>query len=176
MYETGRVCKFRFANDNQPVTSSHYLLFWRHGSGSSYQPIRSQKSPDPTWVYIHSGDQSDFSCYFRGVNLFKNIISFFIFIFTLDHGILIMKLKHYGIRNKLLDLIINYLSNRIQYVEYNNISSDDLLIKCGVPRGSILWPLFFYYIEWYCQSIKKFSTITICRWYNPFHKFKFWYW
>ena len=59
MYETGRVCKFRFANDNPPMTSSHYLLFWRHDSGSSYQPIRSQKSPDPTWVLIHSGAQGD---------------------------------------------------------------------------------------------------------------------
>ena len=62
---------------------------------------------------------------------------------TLNHYILIMKLKHYGIRDKPLDLLISYLSNRIQYVNYNNVSSDNLLFKCGVPQGSILGPLFF---------------------------------
>ena len=37
----------------------------------------------------------------------------------------------------------SYLSNRYQYVNYNNTSSDMKLITCGVPQGSILGPLLF---------------------------------
>ena len=43
---------------------------------------------------------------------------------TLDHTILLKKLKHYGIRDKSLDLLTSYLNNRIQYVNYGDISSN----------------------------------------------------
>ena len=39
---------------------------------------------------------------------------------TIQHTILLKKLEHYGIRGIALDLIINYLSNRKQYVYYDN--------------------------------------------------------
>ena len=38
---------------------------------------------------------------------------------TLDHTILIEKLRHYGIRDTELQLIKNYLSNRYQLTEVN---------------------------------------------------------
>ena len=38
---------------------------------------------------------------------------------TVDHGILIEKLKHYGIKNSTLSWFGSYLRNRIQYVHYN---------------------------------------------------------
>ena len=59
---------------------------------------------------------------------------------TLDHSILINKLKYYGIQRCALDLIKNYLSNR-QCVEINNIKSSFLNLSTGVPQGSILCPL-----------------------------------
>ena len=40
-------------------------------------------------------------------------------------------------------LIKNYLSNRNQYTECLNEKSEHLLIKYGVPQGSILGPLLF---------------------------------
>ena len=62
---------------------------------------------------------------------------------TLDHAILKRKLEHYGLRGVALQWFKNYLTNRKQYVYYDSTDSELLLIKCGVPQGSILGPLLF---------------------------------
>ena len=62
---------------------------------------------------------------------------------SLDHTILLDKLSYYGIRNNSLNLLANYMTNRVQYVDFNNTTSDMLPINTGVPQGSILGPLLF---------------------------------
>src|ERR1043165_10054525 len=62
---------------------------------------------------------------------------------TINHDILLHKLEHYGIRGIALQWFKDYLSNRKQYVLYNNCSSKLLSINCGVPQESILGPLLF---------------------------------
>ena len=62
---------------------------------------------------------------------------------TLSFEILIRKLRHYGVTDTDLRLLISYLTNRKQYVVFNNHESDITEIKAGVPKGSILGPLFF---------------------------------
>ncbi len=62
---------------------------------------------------------------------------------TIDHGILLQKLSHYGVRGIALDWFRSYLSNRTQFVEYCNIQSTSQTITCGVPQGSVLGPLLF---------------------------------
>ena len=62
---------------------------------------------------------------------------------TVDHSILLNKLHHYRIRGSALDWFRSYLSNRQQFVTYNDVSSGTKVLKCGVPQGSILGPLLF---------------------------------
>ena len=62
---------------------------------------------------------------------------------TVDHSILLRKLDSVGIRGIAGDWLRSYLSNRSQYVSYNNFDSNELTINCGVPQGSILGPLLF---------------------------------
>ena len=62
---------------------------------------------------------------------------------TINHKLLLSKLEFYGIRGIALDWFKSYLANRKQYVIYNNKTSDNLDITCGVPQGSVLGPLLF---------------------------------
>ena len=62
---------------------------------------------------------------------------------TLNYDIFVSKLEYYGIIGIPLALIKVYLINRFQYVQYENMTSELLEIKTGIPQGSILGPLFF---------------------------------
>ena len=62
---------------------------------------------------------------------------------TVHHDILCDKLKYYGLRGKVNELLKSYLSNRKQFVTINGFDSEVKDIKCGVPQGSSLGPLLF---------------------------------
>ena len=62
---------------------------------------------------------------------------------TIDHKILLRKLEFYGVRGLALNWFQSYLTDRKQYVLYNNVQSQTLDITCGVPQGSVLGPLLF---------------------------------
>ena len=82
--------------------------------------------------------QMDINCV--PINIFLDLSKAFD---TLDHNILLHKLRYYGINGKSLELLDSYLKNRFQFVEFQNTNSDYLELKCGVPQGSILGPLLF---------------------------------
>ena len=62
---------------------------------------------------------------------------------TVDHGVLLAKLEHYGVRGGALGLLGSYLGDRSQYVVYGGFESERGQVRCGVPQGSVLGPLFF---------------------------------
>lgn len=62
---------------------------------------------------------------------------------TVDHNILLCKLKAIGFDSLSLDWMRSYLSHREQSVDVNGTLSDIREINCGVPMGSVLGPLLF---------------------------------
>ena len=62
---------------------------------------------------------------------------------TIDHKKLLVKLDRYGIRGRAHSLLTSYLANRTQYISVLDECSDKLLVKYGVPQGSVLGPLLF---------------------------------
>ena len=79
---------------------------------------------------------------------------------TLDHNILLHKLKYYGLTNISLKLLTNYLTDRQQYVEFDDVLSDFMVIQTGVPQGSILGPLLFIiYLNDIVKATRLFHPI-----------------
>ena len=74
---------------------------------------------------------------------------------TLDHTILLGKLKFYGICGNEIKLFKKYLTNRKQYVQLESTKSSFENILTGVPQGSILGPLLFVI---YMNDISSAST------------------
>ena len=79
---------------------------------------------------------------------------------TIDHTILLNKLKYYGLKGSTLNLFQSYLSNRKQYTEIEDNTSTSLPIFVGVPQGSILGPIvFMIYVNDLPQCSNKFDFI-----------------
>jgi len=60
-----------------------------------------------------------------------------------NHTILINKLEKLGMRGVVLELFKNYLFNRTQRVKINSHVSGSMLVKRGVPQGTVLGPILF---------------------------------
>ena len=64
---------------------------------------------------------------------------------TVDHIILLGKLKHYGIRNVAYSWFESYLKDRKQYFSIKGYNSKHLSISLGVQQGTVLGPLLFLF-------------------------------
>ena len=62
---------------------------------------------------------------------------------TINHDLMLAKLKAYGFSTNALNLVHSYLKNRKQKVQINNKFSLERNVIAGVPQGSIDGPLLF---------------------------------
>ena len=62
---------------------------------------------------------------------------------TVNHQILLKKIEYFGITGKNANWVKNYLNERKQCTHANNVLSNEEIITCGVPQGSVCGPLLF---------------------------------
>lgn len=62
---------------------------------------------------------------------------------TVDHVMLIKKLKQYGVTGQLIDWFSDYLKDRSQRVVIDGTASEHLPVTSGSLQGSLVGPLLF---------------------------------
>ena len=98
---------------------------------------------------------------------------------TVNHQILISKLKNYGVKRKNLSWFETYLKNCKQYLNYNNDVTNLAQIICGVSQESVLGLLLFLiYVNDLCNASNILSLpnyvpyvpswLTCCRTFAPY--------
>ena len=65
---------------------------------------------------------------------------------TVDHNILLDKLNFYGFRGLINQWFSSYLNDRTQTTQIADHIWNKASISFGVPQGSFLGPLLFYYL------------------------------
>ena len=84
---------------------------------------------------------------------------------TLDHGVLLEKMKYFGFRTSVIKWFESYLSSRKFLVCIDNVFSEVGTLKYGVSQGSILGLLLFYYMQMTFPNHYQMQALFVCRWH-----------
>ena len=84
---------------------------------------------------------------------------------TLDHEILLKRLQWYCFRAKALQLFRNYLSQRTQLIEVNNVKFKENVIRCGAPQCSVFGSLLFLL---YINDLPNCNLVSETRMYADY--------
>ena len=79
-----------------------------------------------------------------------------------DHDISLQKLELYGIQDNMLEWFKDYLSNRVQYVNYNGVKSMRDIIKCEFHKDPYLGLSCFYVYQYFMSSFTILFAYLIC--------------
>ena len=156
LLENGLLCQHNLPRPNHVMNSrlKNFLKTKNFLSDSQYG-FREQYSTQYALLDIVNTIQSNIDNKFFSCGIFIDLKKAFD---TVDHDILLYKLKYYGIRGVVNDWFSSYLKNRLQTTLVGNCVSDKKETLCGVPQGSVLGPfLFLIYINNICESSRVFK-------------------
>ena len=120
-------CLYRFLDQNEILYNNQYGF--RNNNSVIHALI------DITEEIRNSLENKNYTC-----GVFMDLEKAF---YTLNHTILLGKLKYYGVRGITNNWFKSFLEHRYQYTDIKEGSSEKLLITCGAPQGSVLGSLLF---------------------------------
>ena len=90
---------------------------------------------------------------------------------SLDHRVLIEKMKYFGLRTSVIKWFESYLSNRKFLVCIDSVFSEAGTLKYGVPQGSTLGRLpFLLYVNDLPQSLSDGGSYLYADYTCIFHQ------
>ena len=131
---------------------NNYLHPRQHGFRKSYS----------TSTAIHRMLRNVYDAYDLGLSTSCAFVDYKKAFETLDHDILLQKLKLYGLSDCSLAWMKSYLENRKHTVYCNNNISKESTVSYGVPQGSILGPsLFIMYVNDLLYTLFDYPKINV---------------